>query len=289
MRQTSDQLCREYGLSVIEAPEQGRTMSYDTWEAEQKGKPTWYGQIRQDVDSCITRSFLFEHFISNLRKQGYEVKLGKYIAVRPPGKERFVRLKTLGNHYTEDTIKRRIRAHEQTPLYKRPPAPPKQHYRLRDKPKKITGFRALYYHYLYWLRKWRVPTAPPRKRRYNMAEIIKFDRYQEQFKFLVKYKIDTTDQLAMLAEAAQHEIEVLTAQRKQLYYQKRKDPENKILLSSIESINQSIKLRRREVKLCAQIEADTPNIREKQHALPSPRREQEKNHPARRRTRTHQR
>ncbi|MCI8594125.1 MAG: relaxase/mobilization nuclease domain-containing protein [Oscillospiraceae bacterium] len=93
MRQTSDKLCRERGLSVIAEPQQGRTMSYDAWEAEQKGRPTWYGQIRRDVDAAITRSFLFEHFIANLKKQGYEVKTGKYIAVRPPGKERFVRLK----------------------------------------------------------------------------------------------------------------------------------------------------------------------------------------------------
>ena len=115
MRQTSDQLCREHNLSVIENPEQGRTMSYDTWEAEQKGKPTWYGQIRRDVDSCIARSFLFEHFLTNLKKQGYEVKAGKYIAVRPPGKQRFVRLKALGDGYTEEAIRERIRAHEQLP------------------------------------------------------------------------------------------------------------------------------------------------------------------------------
>ncbi len=57
MRRASDKLCRERGLSVIDAPEQGRAMSYDAWEAGQRGK---------------------------------------YIAVRPPGKERFVRLKTLG-------------------------------------------------------------------------------------------------------------------------------------------------------------------------------------------------
>ena len=124
MRRTSDELCREHGLSVIEAPEQGRTMSYDAWEAEQKGKSTWYSQIRRDVDAAITRSFLFERFVANLREQGYEVKLGKYIAVRPPGKEQFVRLKTLGDNYTEKAIRQRIRNHEQTPLYHRPPAPP---------------------------------------------------------------------------------------------------------------------------------------------------------------------
>ena len=69
MRQTSDQLCREHGLSVIDEPEQSRTMSYDTWEAQQKGKPTWYGQIRRDVDACIARSFLFEHFLTNLKNR----------------------------------------------------------------------------------------------------------------------------------------------------------------------------------------------------------------------------
>ena len=71
MRRASDELCREHGLSVIEAPEQGRTMSHDTWEAEQKGKPTWYGQIRRDVDAANTQTFLFEHYTAKNRKQGY--------------------------------------------------------------------------------------------------------------------------------------------------------------------------------------------------------------------------
>ncbi len=115
-----------------------------------------------------------------------------------------------------------------------------------------------------------------------MAEIIKFDRYQEQFKFLVKYKIDTMDQLTALLEAAQNEIDILTTQRKTLYRLKQKDPSEQIILQ-IESINLSIKKHRREVKLCAQIEADTPRIREKQHALPFPQREPERKRPVRRR------
>ena len=191
MRQTSDDLCREHGLSVIEEPEQGRTMSYDTWRAEQKGKPTWYGQIRRDVDSCIARSFLFEHFLTNLKKQGYEVKLGKYIAVRPPGKQRFVRLKTLGDDYTEEAIRERIRAHEQVPRRPASRPAPKQKYRLQHKPRKLTGFRALYFHYLYLLGKLKKPTASPRRRRYMTDEIIKFNRYVEQAKLLMKYRIDT--------------------------------------------------------------------------------------------------
>ena len=263
MRRTSDELCREYGLSVIETPEQGRTMSYDAWEAEQKGKPTWYSQIRRDVDAAITRSFLFEHFTANLRKQGYEVKQGKYIAVRPPGKERFVRLKTLGDNYTEEAIRQRIRSHEQTPLYHRPPSPPRRKYTLKGKPKKLTGFRALCYHYLYLLGKLKKPTASPRKSRYLMDEIIKFDRYQEQFKLLTKYRIDTEEQLHTLEEAAQADIEALTQQRMELYRQKRRDPKNETLLSEIQSINQSIRGRRKELRICARIDADIPTIRQK--------------------------
>lgn len=288
MRQTSDQLCRENCLSVIEHPEQGRTMSYDTWEAEQKGKPTWYSQIRKDVDSCITRSFLFEHFLANLKKQGYEVKTGKYIAIRPPEKERFVRLKTLGDDYTEEAIRKRIQAHERTLLYKKPSAPSRKNYKTRDKPQKLTGFRALYYHYLYLLGKLRSPTASPRKRRYNMAEIIKFDRYVEQAKLLAKYHIDTWEQLSMLTEAMQEEISALSSQRKGFYHQWQLNPQNENLSLQIQSINQSIQMYRRELKVCARIEAEVPSIPQKIRKL-APEPEKGKQAPAHRHTRQHKR
>lgn len=284
MRQTSDQLCREHGLSAIENPEQGRTMSRDTWEAEQRGKPAWYGQIRQDVDSCITRSFLLEHFIANLKKQGYEVKTGKYTAVKPPGRERFVRLKTLGDNYTEEAIRQRIRDHEQTPLYHRPPPPIKKYYKVRGKPRKLTGF----HHYLYLLGKLQKPTAPPKKRRYNMAEVIKFERYVEQAKLLMKYKVDTWNQFFTLTGAIQGEIDALTDQRKEFYRQKRQEPQNETLSPRIRSINQSIQRNRRELRICARIEAEAPSIPPKVHELvPTP--EKEKTTPVRRRARPLQR
>ena len=271
MRQTSDQLCREHGLTVIEEPEQGRTMSYDTWEAQQKGKPTWYGQIRRDVDACIAHAFLFEHFLSNLKKQGYAVKLGKYIAVRPPGKERFVRLKTLGDNYTEEAIRERIRAHELPPRRPAPRPAPKRNYKIRHKPKKLTGFRALYFHYLYLLGKLKKPMASPLRRRYMTDEIIKFDLYVEQAKLLMKYRIDTWEQLSMLEGAVQSELDALCSQRKGFYTARRKNPMDTDLSSAILSINQSIKTLRWELKVCGRIEADGPAIRQKLlEPLPTP-------------------
>lgn len=224
------------------------------------------------MDACIARSFLFEHFLTNLKKQGYEVKTGKYIAVRPPGKQRFVRLKTLGDDYTEEAIRERIRAHEQLPY--RPmvkPPTPKRKYRLQHKPKKLTGFRALYFHYLYLLGKLKKPTASPRRRRYMTDEIIKYDRYVEQAKLLMKYRIDTWEQFSMLEKAVQSELDAFCSQRKGLYTARKRNPMETDLSPAIESINQSIKILRRELKVCGRIETDGPVISQKlMEPLPAP-------------------
>lgn len=93
MQQESDALCREYGLSVIEEPESGRAKHYGEWKAEQDGRQTWRGMVKSDVDAAIRQSMTERQFWDNLRKLGYEIKIGKDISVRPPGKERFVRLR----------------------------------------------------------------------------------------------------------------------------------------------------------------------------------------------------
>ena len=109
MRQASDRLCREHALSVIANSQRGKSKHYAEWKAEQEGKPTWRGLIREDVDQAVAAAMTFTQFIAALRKQGYEVKTGvKHMAVRPLGKERFVRLKTLGDNYSEEAIKQRI-------------------------------------------------------------------------------------------------------------------------------------------------------------------------------------
>ena len=85
----------------------------------------------------------------------------------------------------------------------------------------------------------------------------------EQFQFLHQYHIDTEAQLHTLEEAVQADLDALTTQRTDLYRQKRKNPDNETLLSEIESINRSIRGRRRELRICARIEADIPCIRQK--------------------------
>ena len=155
MRRTSDELCLDYGLSVISKPQTSRAR-YDTVQAEKRGEPTMYNLIRADVDTAVQRNYLLRTFIADLRQMGYEVKdCGKYPAIRPPGRPRFVRLKTLGPQYTEEAICQRMRANYTLDRsYNRPQKPAPQHYKLHgsfQSARKVTGFRALYYHYCYLL------------------------------------------------------------------------------------------------------------------------------------------
>lgn len=153
--QASDALCREYGLSVIDQPEPGKSKQYGEWRAEQENRPTWRGMIRAEIDEAIRQSMTERQFFENLRKRGYEIKVGADISVRPPGKPRFVRLKrNFGEDYTLENIRRRILAQQrpERPL----PEPEHKTYHARlhgdfKNARKITGFRALYFHYCYLL------------------------------------------------------------------------------------------------------------------------------------------
>lgn len=129
MRTVSDTLCREYNLSVIQRPQAGKSKHYGEWRAEQEQRPTWRGLIRSEIDELIRQSVTEKQFYYLLRQKGYEVKFGKDISVRPPGKERFVRLtRNFGEAYTAEAIRQRIL---QQPL----PQPERQ---MTDKPRPKT-------------------------------------------------------------------------------------------------------------------------------------------------------
>ena len=107
IRNISDRLCYENGLSVI-TPEKGRKgKSYIEYQAEKKGT-SWKGKLKEAVDLLIPQIKDFEELLEKLQASGYEIKRGKYISCRAPGQERFTRLKTLGADYTEEAIRKRI-------------------------------------------------------------------------------------------------------------------------------------------------------------------------------------
>mgnify|MGYP000850840695 FL=1 len=248
IRAVSDELCRKYKLSVIDTENSNHVAKpYVEWLAEKNGQPTWRTAIRQDVDEAIQQSLTWRQFLSAMERKGYEVRMGrKYPVLRPPGKERFVRFKTLGKRYTPEAIQTRILYPQSYHPHVENPRTIK-HGRLHSgkKPRrKLTGLRALYYRYLYELGA--LPRKPRRPSYAVRQDAYKLDQRIRQMEFLSKNSIDTLEQLETHRKALQTEIRQLLTKCKQL--SKTDDVQ-----SQHESVNTALKQLRQEERLCRKI------------------------------------
>ena len=260
LRGTSNAVSRERGLSVIEPEHEGR--HYAEWDAEKHSRPTVRGMVRADVDAALLRARSFSDFLIRLRAQGYEVRAqGKYLAVKPSGSSRYVRLKSLGEDYTEDAIRARLavlRAERQRLQPDKPPHKVKQYRVHAPMPprKKVKGFHALYLYYVYLLR----GKTPKRSRPVPFTirqEAAKLRRYQRQFRFLRENRIETVQELSMLHDAWQAQIDALTERRKGLYEWKRRGMD---VTQELSAVNERLRQARRSLNLCQSIETDIPRL-----------------------------
>lgn len=106
MREVSDRLCKENGLSVI-PPSQNKGMGYKEYTEAKRGT-SWKQKLKQTIDRLVITAKDYDDFLRLMQEAGYEIKTGKYISFRAKGQERFTRSKTIGENYTEERIKERI-------------------------------------------------------------------------------------------------------------------------------------------------------------------------------------
>lgn len=292
LRGISNEVSWERGLSVIE-PE-GHGKHYTEWTAEKQGRNTVLGLVRQDIDAAIAEGFTFDTFLAALRRQGYTIKYGsnvKHTTVSPPGSDFVFRLNSMGAGYTEADIRERLAAARRGEPYEPPtPEPPaappvlpvpklRKRYTVqggvvpRQPRRKLRGFRALYVRYLYLLNGYRRPrrSMPPFTIR---KEVTKLQRYQKQFRFLLQYRIETDNQLAMLGDALQGQIDLLVDYRKELYGQRR---EGLDVEAELGTVNQKLRSTRRELTICRQITEDIPKIRDQEQLM---RQQEQRDHEA---------
>jgi len=267
IRGISNEISRENDLSVIEPKNKGK--HYAEWNAEQNGKPTVRGLIRQDIDAALIESFTLQSFYEALQKRGYTIKRGanvKHTAVKPPGSDRFFRLDSLGDGYTEADIRDRLNRSRTEPDVHEIPERiylPQKRYKVkhrspaRREKRKLSGLRRLYLHYLYLL-------SPPKPRRHPVpfpvrAEVRRLDQYKRQFVLLHKYRINNESQLSMLADALQADIDSIVLSRRELYRRKRGGED---VSAEIREISLALRPIRRELKCCQQIAERIPQIQE---------------------------
>ena len=275
MRAASDRLCKEYGLSVITEHQEYYPKHYAEWDAEQNGQPTWRSSIKVDMDEAIKYSMTFQQFISEMKKKGYVLeRRGSFLRIKAPGMQRFVRLRSLGAGYSEEAIQRRILRHRypEVPPRKRVLHPRKVAFHGNFRLQKITwkGLRALYYFYIRKLRQSQrkpIESVPDCLR----VDLRHLDAISEQSKFLVRYNLDTGEQVEALKARLMRQLSDLQQEQKDLTNEKRRKsttPERmQELQAQADQLNAALRQTRKDLKLCDDVLERSLIIKEKNRVL----------------------
>lgn len=270
MREVSDRLCREAGLSVMERTG-GRRKSYSEWKAEQDGVPTQRSTIRADIDRAIASATTEQGFIRTMQEMGYQFKTRradgerlKYPALKPPGAKGFFRFHRLGDGYGLDEIIKRVYEN----MRKRVPFPEAEQEaasRLRREmwahpTMKCKGLRALYFRYCYELHIIVKHPASVKRVSFLLREDVrKMERYIAQTRLLGREGIDTGQQLEAYQNSLEGKVEQMTQQRRELRNRlkaaTRAGNGGAIdrLKSQIADLSAQIAVARKEIGLCSEI------------------------------------
>lgn len=254
LRDTSDRLCREHGLSVVEHPR--KAPSRQVWLDEQAGKPTRYNIYRADVQKAIDCNATGKQVVQHLRKMGYIVDTrGANLKIRLPQYPHFTRLDTLNPQWTNQGIEHLIYDRDELISSRsKPPCKPdipdwlKEAYQPR---KRTTKIYRLYLYYCYQL------GILPKGTTYHpvspqlRADLRHLDDIDRQTRYLASRNIETVEELLADRAAKESQLETLTPQRTKL--------QNKIRRASPE---QKIILRKEKAEVTAQITALRKDIRD---------------------------
>ena len=270
MRQVSDRLCREMGLSVIEQPG-GRGKHYGEWRAEQRGMPTWRGTIREDIDRAIASATTQQGFLRTMEEMGYQFKTRgaqgqrlKYPALKPPGAKGFFRFHRLGDGYDLEEVLDRIYENvvrvQPFPEAEREAAA-RLRQELRAHPaRRWRGLRGLYFRYCYELHIIRRHPTSVKKVSFHLREdVSKLERYVRETRLLGREGIETGEELEQYRKSRQAYLEKLAEERGGLRNawkaaNRRGDSrEVEKLRGRISALSGQMKEVRREVELCRDI------------------------------------
>ena len=217
----TNKLCQEYGLSIIDVEDGSKEKqheNYKDWSEYREGSFVWADMIKRDLDACILQANDFRGFLELLSEKGYEVKQGKYLAVRPQGMTRFRRCKTLGENYSQEAIVERI-AKEDLSFYQSQneerQAAIVKCYVKRYRRAKMSGLQKRYYAKLYRIGKLK-------KKPYSQVwkykeDIRKMHKLQEEYLFLVNHDIHSAEELVSVISSLTDKRKEVSAEKSRIY------------------------------------------------------------------------
>ncbi|MBQ2970969.1 MAG: relaxase/mobilization nuclease domain-containing protein [Ruminococcus sp.] len=277
-RHIADELCKKYKLSWIENPTLTKKSSYLTMQ-DKAGMPTRYNIVREVIDYAIEHSRSMTEFKHALEQRGYKYKLNpnlKYWTVVPKGYNKPIRLKALGEDYTNARIEERLRINRENwnsikPFPKETPKP--RRYRLQtreDKIKRKDGLYRLYLYYCYklgYLPKYKYKTQDRKRLHYLLREdLMKLDQITDEVRLLGKHQIDNAKQLFSYKSSVEERISALVDDRthlQKIIRRKIDDKQLSVAKDKISLINGELKKLRKEIRLCDGIAERSKLIEEK--------------------------
>nr|WP_289691663.1 relaxase/mobilization nuclease domain-containing protein [Enterocloster clostridioformis] len=240
IRAISDRLCREHGLSVIMEGTPSKAVSYIEWLRQSKGQPTFRSMLEADLRSAIEDANDLGHFFMLMEHLGYEISHGNWLGFRLRGQERFMIPGRKNPLFTEEGIQVAIQGNmEAIEAGNRPAVVYRAPYKPFKKHPKYTGFMALYVHYLYVLGKIEKRQYPPRMTPKLRKEVVRFDRYREQFVFLQENGISTQVDMVAFQTRTEDTLASLTKQRTILNVRKKRRKQLYDALADVETLAQA--------------------------------------------------
>ena len=274
-RELSDELCREYGLTVIEKPK-GKTPR-SIYFAEKRGEPTKYNVIRKDIDEAMKMCINYGQFKKIMFKKGYIINDDynrKYSTIKSINDKKAIRMYHLGEEYLPKNIAKTV---ENNPYYfqnryleftKTRKKNKYKVYRLKGKfknIKKLSGIDMLFlslYYFMGLLSKENpryTPLSPEMKQ-----EVRKMERYSNEIRLIVTEKLKTVDDVENYISQTEKEIENITNLR-QKYRNKLRNCTDNNLIKEYKAKRDDCTLilnkYRKNLKIANYILNDTPNVK----------------------------
>ena len=266
-RLIADELCKEYGLHVINRPERNLS-SWFLLQQDNVGLPTRYNQTRWAIDQAIMGSRTKEQFRQTLKQMGYTLDYDpkhKYWTIIPKGYEKPIRLYRLGEEYEQHRIMERLRENKNKVLLQ-----PFQEKKPPEAYKKYSGgLYGLYLHYCYLL-----GFIPKQKEQNPIAvhyllreDIMRLNELTAQVTLLGQHNIQTDEDLFFYLSTIEERMTALEQQRTTLRNSLRKvgisDEQQLKTKEDIAAITKELSKLRKEVKLCNEIAKRSGIIRTK--------------------------
>ena len=272
LRKTSDEICEEYGLSVLKEKTCKSGINFENFYKKSMRDSDYYKFAKEDIDYAIKHSYTLKQFQQMLVSMGYNYyyRSDKLSVRREPYKRNIRVERAFGEEYSLENIKRRILENDYIRQEKIIPYKVMSHryFTTRDRIKKKyqpKGIVALYYYYRYLIRLYTRNNTPYKLTPKMREEVKKKDEYSERIRFLCKYKIETLSDVDNIKEQKQEELQKVLNIRNRLYYKRQKldnEIEKDRVTKEIIDVTATLTSVRKEIRLCGEFYDDVPKMKE---------------------------